>query len=73
MLNDYHALRSALSVKQMPDNMVHDLAAAVELKALEAGIKVQEIAMLYESLRRQEPRVREVTITDRATLRERVG
>lgn len=73
MINDYHAMRVGLSIRTMPDDMVHDLGRQVELKALEAGIKVQELAMFYESLRRREPRVHGVTVSDSVNLKEQLG
>jgi hypothetical protein len=73
VINDYHALCSGLSVQQMPDNIVHDLGAQVELKALEAGLKVQELAMFYESVYRQRPKVHGVTLTDTLKVKDQIG
>lgn len=64
MINDYHALIASSDLRGMPDDMVHSLAAEAELKFLEAGVRIQELAVLYESLRRSEPKIRTAVVSD---------
>lgn len=74
MINDYHGMiLKSDSVAQMPDDMVHDLANDVELKILEAGIKPNEIAIFYESLYRQRPKVHGVSVADGINTKDFLG
>lgn len=74
VINDYHKmLIESTGVRYMPDDMVHALGAEIELKILEAGIKPNELAMFYESVYRQRPKIIGVTLEDAITTTERVG
>lgn len=72
MINDYHALRIGKALDALPDDMVHAIANDVELTLLERNVKPEEIAMLYESIYRQRPKVHGVTVTDTANIKEQV-
>jgi hypothetical protein len=57
VLNDYHGLRMKQELHNLPDDMTHDLGSEIELRCLQAGIKPDDIAILYESIYRQRPKV----------------
>ncbi len=73
MINDYHKIRIESGLRAMPDAMVHDLAVDVELKILEAGIKPQDVAILYESILRQSPKIFNQCVTEHTGAVDQVG
>lgn len=72
-MNDYFRLRARLNLAAYPDEMVRDTAREVELKALEAGLRPDDIAWLVEAASRAEPRVNQVLFTDNLKPREGLG
>jgi hypothetical protein len=71
---DYHGLRAAKRFGDYPDDMVHEVAEGVEARILASKVATpDDIAWLYESLRRREPRVVRAVVSESIDTTEVVG